>query len=256
LLLGKPKPLASARYLPTGHQRTCGYGNKPRVLQAARAPQRGRPGWVMGGRGLPMAVFFFLVASIGGVVVADLVLENATAGEVTVFTLPVSGYSQGELLAMAAALGFVVAVLLVASLSSTQRRRARRRQLRAIRASLQRHAAAPGREQAAVWEEWFARRVLVGEPGGPAPPTDPGREQSGDGGDDRPVRGTPGPTVHLPGSFHQRTRRAAHLRDHPDLGFPPNHQHPPNGRTPPRSGGDDGRAPAADDHQVPADGRR
>jgi hypothetical protein len=203
-----------------------------------------------------MAVFLFLVASIGGVVVADLLLENPTAGEVTVFTLPVSGYRQGELLAMAAALGFVVAVLLAASVSSTQRRRARRKQIRVIRAGLQRHAAAPEREQAALLDEWFARHVPADEPGGPAPPTDPGREHSGDGTDDRPGAGTPGPTVHLPGSFHQRTRRAAHLRDHPNLGFPPGHQHPPNGRTPPRSGGDDGRAPAAGGQQVPADGRR
>jgi hypothetical protein len=72
-----------------------------------------------------MAVFLFLVASIGGVVVADLLLENPTAGEATVFNQPISGYRQGELLAMAAALGFVVAVLLVASVSSTPRQRAR-----------------------------------------------------------------------------------------------------------------------------------
>jgi hypothetical protein len=31
----------------------------------------------------------------------------------------------------------------------------------------------------------------------------------------------PAPIEHLPGSFHQRTRRAAHLRSHPDLGFLP-----------------------------------
>jgi hypothetical protein len=203
-----------------------------------------------------MAVFFFLVASIGGVVVADLVLENPTVGEATVFNQPVSGYSQGELLAMAAALGFVVAVLLVASVSSTHRRRARRKQLRAIRAGRHRHAAAPEREQAGVLDEWFGRHVPVGDLGEPAQPTDPGRERSGDGTDDRPVTVTPGPSEHHPGSFHQRTRRAAHLRNHPDLGFPPNHEHPPNGRTPPLSGGDNGRAPGAGGQQVPADGLR
>jgi hypothetical protein len=203
-----------------------------------------------------MAVFLFLLAILGGVVVADLVLENPTAGEVAVFNQPVSGYRQGELLAMAAALGFVVAVLLVASVSSTHRRRARRRQLRAIRASLQRQAAAPERDQAGLLDAWFGRHVPIGEQDEPAPPTDPGRERSTDGTDDRPVTGTPGPTEHHPGSFHQRTRRAAHLRNHPDLGFPPNHQHPPNGRTPPRPGDDDGRAPAAGDQQVAADGLR
>lgn len=81
-----------------------------------------------------MAVFLFLVAIIGGVVVGDLVLENPAAGEVTVFNQPVNGYSQGSLLAVAATLGFVVAVLLVASVSSTRARRTRRKQLRNIRA--------------------------------------------------------------------------------------------------------------------------
>ncbi len=193
-----------------------------------------------------MAVFLFLVAAIGGVVVADLVLENPAVGEATVFTQPISGYRQGELLAMAAALGFAVAVLLVASVSSTHRRRARRKQLRAIRAGTQRHAAAPEREQAGLLDEWFGRHVPVGELGEPAPPTNLGPEHSGGGTDDRPVTVTPGPTEHHPGSFHpgsfhQRTRRAAHLRNHPDLGVPPNHEHPPNGRPAPRSGGDDGR---------------
>jgi len=203
-----------------------------------------------------MAVFLFLVAAIGGVVVADLVLENPAVGEAAVFTQPVSGYRQGELLAMGAALGFVVAVLLVASVSSTHRRRARRKQLRAMRAGTQRQAAAPEGEQTAVWDEWFGRHVTVVELGEPAPPTDLGRERSGDGTDDRPITLTPGPTEHHPGSFHQRTRRAAHLRNHPDLGFPPNHQHAPNGRTAPRPEGDDGRAPAAGGQAASADGRR
>jgi hypothetical protein len=119
-----------------------------------------------------MAVFFLLVAAIGGVVVADLVLENPTGGQATVFTQPVSGYSQGVLLALAAALGFVVALLLVASLGSTRRRRARRRQLRAISANGHGQAAPPQGEQASLLDEWFGRHVTVAELGQPAPPTD------------------------------------------------------------------------------------
>ena len=114
-----------------------------------------------------MAVFLFLVASLGGVVVGDLLLENPTAGEATVFNQPISGYRQGELLAMAAALGFVVAVLLVASVSSTHRWRARRKQLRAFRAGTQRQAAAPAREQASLLDEWFGRHVPLGDLGQP-----------------------------------------------------------------------------------------
>jgi hypothetical protein len=188
-----------------------------------------------------MATFLLLVAAIGAVVVADLVLENAAAGQVTVFTWPIGGYSQGELLAMAAALGFGVALLVVASLGSTHRRRARRKQLRALRARRQRQEAAPQQEQPGLLDEWFGHYVPVGERGEPAPPTALGYERSGDGPEDRPVTVTPGPAEHYAGSFHRRTRRGAQLHNHPDLGFPPNHQHPPNGRTAPLSGGDDGR---------------
>ena len=203
-----------------------------------------------------MAVVLFLLAAIGGMVVADLLLENPTAGEAIVFNQPISGYRQGELLAMGAALGFVVAVLLVASVSSTQRRRARRKQFRAIRAGLQRQAAAPARDQSGLLDEWFGRHVPVGELGEPAPPAELGGERSGDGADDRPVTGMPGPTEHHPGSFHQRTRWAAHLL-HPDLGFPPTHQHVPNGRAArPLSGGDDGRVRGAGGQEVRADGLR
>jgi hypothetical protein len=168
-----------------------------------------------------MAVVLFLVAAIGGVVVADLVLENPAAGEATVFTQPVSGYSQGELLAMAAALGVVVALLLVASLAWTRRRRARRRQPRALSANGHGQPAAPGREQAGLLDEWFGRHVTVAEPGEPAPSTDRSRE----GGEDR---GTVLPWVseHHPGSFHQRTRRAAQLRNQPNGWFAPSDQQP------------------------------
>jgi hypothetical protein len=173
-----------------------------------------------------MAGLLLLVAAIGGVVVADLVLENPAADEATVFTLPVGGHSQGVLLAMAAALGFVVALLLVASASSTQRRRARRKQLRALRTDRQRHAAAPEPEQPGVLDEWFGRHLTVSELSEPAQPTDLGRERSGAGTDDRRVTVTPGPTGHYPGSFHQRTSRAAQLRNQPDGWFAPNYQPP------------------------------
>jgi len=116
-----------------------------------------------------MAVFLFLMAAIGGVVVVgDLVLENPSAGEATVFTQPISGYRQGVLLAMAAALGVVIALLLVASMTSTRTRPARRKQLRAIRAAIQRRAAAPAGEQAGLLDEWFGRHVPLGDHGQPA----------------------------------------------------------------------------------------
>src|SRR5438046_8081741 len=79
-------------------------------------------------RRMPMAAFvLFVVAVAGAVVVADLAWENPTAGQLTVFHHTVSGYPEGWLLAIAAGLGFVVALLLVASVNSTKRRRARRK---------------------------------------------------------------------------------------------------------------------------------
>ena len=84
-----------------------------------------------------MAAFFLLLALIGAALVGDLVWENSTAGEVTVLDRTVTGYPQGWLLAAAAGIGFVTALLLVASVSSTKARRNRRRQLRAMKHDVQ-----------------------------------------------------------------------------------------------------------------------
>ncbi len=75
-----------------------------------------------------MAAFvLFVVAVAGAVVVADLVWENPTAGQITIFQHTITGYPEGWLLAIAAGLGFVVALLLAASVNSTKGRRARRK---------------------------------------------------------------------------------------------------------------------------------
>jgi hypothetical protein len=80
-----------------------------------------------------MAAFFLLLALIGGALVGDLIWENTTNGQVTVLDRTAVSYPQGWLLAAAAAIGFVTALLLVASVSSTKTRRNRRRQLRALK---------------------------------------------------------------------------------------------------------------------------
>ena len=103
------------------------------------------------------ALFLFVLAVAGGVVLGDLVWENPTAAEVTVFGRPVTGYSQGWLLAMAATLGFVVAVLLVASVGATKRRRERRRQLRRLRRDRRQHPAEPEGKYTSVLDQWFGR---------------------------------------------------------------------------------------------------
>src|SRR5215204_4440647 len=92
-----------------------------------------------------MAVFFLLLAMIGGALVGDLIWENTTAGDVTVLDRTVTGYSQGWLLAAAAAIGSVIALLLVASVSSTKARRRRRRQFRSMKRDRQDQGFEPDR---------------------------------------------------------------------------------------------------------------
>ena len=48
-----------------------------------------------------MAALFLLLVIIGGIVVADLVLENPTADSITFLNHPITGYSEGLVLAMA-----------------------------------------------------------------------------------------------------------------------------------------------------------
>jgi hypothetical protein len=101
------------------------------------------------------ALFLFVLAVAGGVVVGDLVWENPAVAEATVFGQPVTGYSQGWLLAMAAMLGVVVAVLLVASVGATKGRRERRRQLRRLRREQRQHRGEPEAQYTSVLDQWF-----------------------------------------------------------------------------------------------------
>jgi hypothetical protein len=119
------------------------------------------------------ALVLFVLAVAGGVVVADLVWENPAAGQVTVFHQTVGGYPEGWLLATAAGLGFVVALLLVASVNSTKGRRARRKQLRGLRRGLEDQVAAPEPDHARLLDEFFGPEEPSRQLGGPARPADP-----------------------------------------------------------------------------------
>jgi hypothetical protein len=105
-----------------------------------------------------MAAFFLILAMLGGALVGDLVWENTTAGEATVLGRTAVNYPQGWLLAGAAALGFVVALLLVASVGSTKARRQRRRQLRSMRRRLEGEGTETELEHASWLDESFGRR--------------------------------------------------------------------------------------------------
>jgi hypothetical protein len=119
-----------------------------------------------------MAVLLFLLAVAGGVLVGDLVLENTDPGSVTVLDRTFTGYSEGQLLAAVAVLGFVIGVLAVASVGLRRTRRARRRELREAERELTAQLDELERENMSL------RKQLAGErrPRPPAPPTDPYRE--------------------------------------------------------------------------------
>lgn len=111
-----------------------------------------------------MAALLLLLAIVGAVVVGDLVLENTTTGTITVLDHPVTGYSHGLLLAMAAAIGFVVGLLVVGSVSLRRSRRARRRQLRTTERELRGHLLELEDENTGLREE-LARQELAGRRG-------------------------------------------------------------------------------------------
>jgi hypothetical protein len=108
-----------------------------------------------------MAAFFLLLAILGGALVGDLVWENTSLGEATVLNRTVVSDPQGWLLAAAAALGFVVALLLVASVSSTKGRRNRRRELRSMKHRLDGEGVETELEHASWLDESLGRRETV-----------------------------------------------------------------------------------------------
>ena len=104
-----------------------------------------------------MAALLFVLAIIGASVVAELVVENTGTGAITMLHHPITGYREGLLLAMAAALGLMIGLLVVGSLSLRRTRRARRRQLRRVERELRGQLLELQDENARLREE-LARR--------------------------------------------------------------------------------------------------
>jgi hypothetical protein len=77
-----------------------------------------------------MAVFFLLLAVLVGVVLGDALVENESTGAITLFGQSTDQFTDGQLLFGFAGLGILFALLLVLSVSSTRRRRARRKERR------------------------------------------------------------------------------------------------------------------------------
>jgi len=155
-----------------------------------------------------MAVLLFLLALAGGVLVGDLVLENTAAGSVTVLDRSFTGYSQGQLLAVVAALGFVVGVLAVGSLSLRRARRVRRRELRRAEQDLTAEVAELERENRGLRDE-LARRGQR-RPGAGAMPADLAPSSTTSAGERRARAYAP--ADRRPEPVYEEARRAARLR--------------------------------------------
>ena len=162
-----------------------------------------------------MATLCLLVALIGGVIVGDLLVENPTADDVTLLGHPITGSSEGMLLAVAAALGVVVGLLVVASASTTRTRRARRKQLRTAARELHRRMAELERENARLREE-LARDQRVRRLGERAGPADFGSTPWTGSTAGRGITVPSQAAERHPEPLYEEAKRAARLRSDPD----------------------------------------
>ena len=80
-----------------------------------------------------MAVFFLLIAFLLVVVVGAAGLENTDPSSATLFDRSFSQLSEGQLLVLAAGLGFLVGLFLFLAFGASRTRRSRRKELRSRR---------------------------------------------------------------------------------------------------------------------------
>jgi cell shape-determining protein MreC len=115
-----------------------------------------------------MVAIFLVLAVVDAALLANVVLTNTSASSVTVFDQSVTGYSQGELLLLAAGLGLLFALFVGIAWSSSSVRRAKRRELRAARREVEGRVAELERENARLSKELEDTRhsgALVGPRG-------------------------------------------------------------------------------------------
>ena len=165
-----------------------------------------------------MAALFLLLAIAGTAVVADLVLENIGTRTITLLHHPITGYRDGLLLAMAAALGLVIGLLVVGSLSLRRTRRARRRRLRQAEREMRSQLVELERENNRLRDELARRdsaaRRLAGVAAAAADVDPPAA-----------ARSTPSPLADRQVEpIYEEARRVARLRSSVDLQSVAGHQ--------------------------------
>jgi hypothetical protein len=100
-----------------------------------------------------MAAILLVLAVADAALLANVALANTGPSSLTVFDQTMTGFTQGQLLLLAAGLGVGLALLLGIAWSSSSARRAKRRQLRAARREVEGRAAELERENARLHRE-------------------------------------------------------------------------------------------------------
>jgi uncharacterized integral membrane protein len=113
-----------------------------------------------------MVVLFLLLAVITGVVIGEAAVANTGAGSLRLLDWAFTGFTQGQLLVMAAGAGFICAWLLVLARRSSKRRRIRRTRRRALQSDLEAPAGEPERGNAEPRDEVDAERPTSAGPHG------------------------------------------------------------------------------------------
>jgi TolA-binding protein len=110
-----------------------------------------------------MAVLFLLLAFLAVVLLAVVGLENNSASSATLFDRSFSQLTDGQLLVLAAALGFLVALFLFLAFGASRTRRARRKELKSRRRDAEGRVDELERENARLRQELTgAREELEG----------------------------------------------------------------------------------------------
>jgi flagellar biosynthesis/type III secretory pathway M-ring protein FliF/YscJ len=100
-----------------------------------------------------MAALFLVLAVVDAALLGDAVIANTNASAVSVFNYSITGFTQGQLLVIAAGLGLLEALLLGLAWSSSGARRAKRRQQRAAHRDLEGRVAELERDNAILRRE-------------------------------------------------------------------------------------------------------
>jgi hypothetical protein len=177
-----------------------------------------------------MAALLLVLALLVGVVVGDLVLENPTIDEASLFGHTITGYPQGWPLVAAAALGFLMALLLAASGRASRARRARRKQLRDPVAAGDSNVVKLDREDTSHRDAPPGPTQPVSDLREPNWPAELGRDPSSQPLEDRYRPGTTRPAQNHSEPLYQQSRRAAQHRDDPHRHLPPDTRPPGNRR--------------------------